>query len=177
MPVPSGDLRVGRGSGPRRGAPRGEGVPDDGPARDGNVSDAGSSALGPRAAVAVPPAILGAGGSGRGEERPGPQLVHARQRPARHAPRRLVVSVRRPQRAERPDAIPDCRAPALPADERAAEPASGGVREQHDAGARGVGRGRLLDGALGEVEVPAVGLLNFFFSVFFKGEGGADERE
>ena len=32
--------------------------------------------------------------------------------------------------------------------------------------------GALLDGALGEVEVPAVGLLNFVFSVFFKGEGG-----
>jgi len=82
------------------------------------------------------------------------------------------VSVRRPQRAERPDAIPDCRAPALPADERAAEPASGGVREQHDAGARGVGRGRLLDGALGEVEVPAVGLLNSVFSDFIKGRRG-----
>lgn len=157
--VPSRHLRVGRRSCPRGGAPGGESVPDDCPPGDGNVSDLEDVFFSSRfrsfaAVVAVAVAV-------RREERPRPPLVHAGQGAAGHAPRGLVVRVRRPQRAEGPHAPPDDRGRGrpFPADERAAEPAAGGVREQDDARVRGVGEGRLLDGALREVEVPAVGLV------------------
>lgn len=159
MPVPSRHLRVGRSCRPRRGAPGRERVPDDGPAGDSDVTNFNIQIFSrflSRFFFSV-----------CREVSPRPKLVHAGQCPSRDAPR-LVVRVRRPQRTQGPHATPEggfrrffSRSSSFPADERARQPPAGRVREKDDSGVRRVGKCRLLDCALGEVEVPAISLVKF----------------
>ena len=111
VPVPSGHLRVRRGRGPRRGAAGREGVPDHGPAGDADVTDSVSALfrifivfLSFASLFSFSPFAVALR---RREERPGPQLVDAGQRPSGHAPRALVVGVRRAEGAEGAHAGPD----------------------------------------------------------------------